>query len=63
MFVRVKAIQDQIDKEFTVPAPKKGKQPKVYLDEKKELKARLITEKAEIEAKIFEIDTERHVSK
>lgn len=63
MLARVKAIQDQIDKECTVPAPEEGKEPKVLPDEKKELKARLETEKAEIEAKILEIDAESHASK
>lgn len=63
MLARVKAIQDQIDKECTVPAPEEGKEPKVLSDDKKELKTRLDAEKAEIEAKILEIDTANHVTK
>jgi hypothetical protein len=38
MVAKTKAIQDQIDKEFIVPPPEEGKEPKVLSDEKKEQK-------------------------
>ena len=38
MVGKAKAIQDQIDKEFVVPPPEEGKEPKVLSEEKKEQK-------------------------
>lgn len=63
LVAQVKALQDRLEKEFVVPPPEEGKDPEPLPDDKQELKSKLEADKADIEAKIAEIDAEKTVSK